>query len=224
MSGQRIHEIEVKLRVADPEELRKKLRRLGARRLSRVWERNTLYDTPKRRFRKKGLLLRLRVTAPTGGRGQPYGLLTYKGPSLGLNAWDGGAKAPGPRPRRGQRYKVREEVEVEVSHPGKLRELLAAIGLVATFRYEKVRTSYVLPGLGGLNLELDETPIGTFIELEGAPREIDRAARLLGYRPAEYITVSYLALHLNACRRQGRRQADMVFSKGRRALLLRRKR
>lgn len=233
MSGHRSREVEVKLRVPDPEELRRQLRKLGARRLSRVWEQNTLYDTPKSRFRKKGLLLRLRVMTPVGGGGRASGLLTYKGPSLRLEELIGGQKLPRRRPAsyrhsagpvRGQRYKVREEVEVEVSHPEKLRALLAAVGLVAAFRYEKVRTSYVLPRLGGVKLELDETPIGTFVELEGAPRQIDRAARLLGYQPAKYITSSYLALHLDACRRRGRPKADMVFPKGRRTLLLRRKR
>jgi adenylate cyclase class 2 len=219
----RRHEIEVKLRVADMEKLLRQLRRAGVRKLSRVWEQNTLYDTPKSRFRKKGLLLRLRVMTPLEGRGHATGLLTYKGPSLGLEGRDRPQRGA-TRPSRGQRYKVREEVEVEVAHPEKLGDLLAAVGLVAAFRYEKVRTSYALPRVGNLKLELDETPIGTFVELEGAPREIDRAARLLGYARSEYITRSYLALHLEACRRRGIPEADMVFSRGQRARLLHRKR
>lgn len=213
------HEVEVKLRVRDPDEIRRRLSRLGARKQSRIWERNTLYDTPKRRFRKKGLLLRLRLMTPVEGGGQARGLLTYKGPSLGLDRLMAGRKPP-----RGQRYKVREEVEVEVAHPDKLGELLAAVGLVDAFRYEKVRTSYILPRVRHVKLELDETPIGTFVELEGAPRQIDRAARLMGYEPAEYITSSYLALHLNACRRRGVPEADMLFSRSQRTRFLHRKR
>jgi adenylate cyclase class 2 len=223
MSAQKSREIEVKLRVGDAEALRMRLRGLGARRLSRVWERNTLYDTPKSRFRKRGLLLRLRVMTPTAGSGRASGVLTYKGPSLRLEDWDAGQGIAGGRPPGGQRYKVREEVEVEVPNPEKLRELFAAVGLVAAFRYEKIRATYVLPRLD-VKLELDETPVGTFIELEGAPRQIDRAARALGYSSNDYITRSYLALHLDACRRRGRPETDMVFSRGRRAALLRRKR
>lgn len=219
----RRHEIEVKLRVADVAKLLRRLRKAGARKLSRVWEQNTLYDTPKNRFRKKGLLLRLRVMTSLDGRGHATGLLTYKGPSLRLEGWDRSERRMR-RPTRGQRYKVREEVEVDVAHPRKMHELLAAVGLLAAFRYEKVRTSYILPRVTNVKLELDETPIGTFVEMEGAPRQIDRAARLLGYKPAEYITSSYLALHLDACRRRGVPTADMRFSQGRRARLLRRKR
>jgi len=42
------------------------------------------------------------------------------------------------------------------------------------FRYEKYRTTFRLPDsnawANGLLIELDETPIGTFVELEGPPR------------------------------------------------------
>ena len=216
-------EIEVKLRVPHLEELRRQLVRLRGRKLSRVWEQNTLYDTPRSRFRKKGVLLRLRVMTTLGRGGRPSGVLTYKGPSLRLEDLNGGAGEVQWRPAH-HRYKVRDEVEVSVGHPEKLDELLRAVGLVAAFRYEKVRTSYALPGLAGVMLELDETPIGTFVELEGPPRQIDRAARLLGYRPKDYITSSYLGLHLDACRRARRQARDMAFPKRRRHELLLQKR
>jgi len=60
-------------------------------------------------------------------------------------------------------------------------------------------------------VELDVTPIGVFVELEGSPRVIDRAARLLGWGPADYITKSYRALYLDACRHRGLPARDMVF-------------
>ena len=47
-----------------------------------------------------------------------------------------------------------------------------------------------------LKAELDETPIGDFLELEGERRAIDRSARLLGYGPADYIARSYGALYM----------------------------
>ena len=64
------------------------------------------------------------------------------------------------------------------------------------FRYEKFRTTYRLPGIRNLKVEVDETPIGLFLELEGPGREIDRAAARLGFGPAEYITKSYGALFM----------------------------
>ena len=80
-----------------------------------------------------------------------------------------------------------------------------------SFRYEKYRTSYRVPGAGGVHVEFDETPAGVFLELEGPRRAIDRMARRLGYRPADYIVRSYAALHFEECRRQGIRAGDMVF-------------
>jgi adenylate cyclase class 2 len=106
---------------------------------------------------------------------------------------------------------VREEVEVVVGQPEKLRAILEALGLKPAFRYEKIRATYALREVPGVKLELDVTPIGIFIELEGSPRQIDRAARLLGYRVRDYITRSYLALYFEACGRRGVKPKDMVF-------------
>jgi hypothetical protein len=60
-------------------------------------------------------------------------------------------------------------------------------------------------------VELDETPIGEFLELEGPPSAIDRMAKLLGYSRSDYITKSYLALYLAQCRKKGLVAGDMLF-------------
>jgi len=53
------------------------------------------------------------------------------------------------------------------------------------FRYEKYRTTFRLPDsnawANGLLIELDETPIGNLVELEGPAAAIDRAAEELGF-------------------------------------------
>jgi adenylate cyclase class 2 len=192
MKHDRKQEVEVKLAVADLGLLRRRLAEMGARQLGRIHERNALYDSHRHRLAKRGCLLRLRLESRAGKRAQA--VLTYKGPAA-----------------RGQRYKVRDEVEVPVPAPAELHAILEAIGLKATFRYEKFRTSFRLPGMHGLNLELDETPIGVFLELEGPASAIDRAARLLGYRLTDYITMSYRALYLDDCRKRGVAAGDMVF-------------
>jgi hypothetical protein len=64
------------------------------------------------------------------------------------------------------------------------------MGLRPWFRYEKYRSTYRLPGFSELLVELDETPIGDFLELEGECGAIDRCAVLLGFRPADYIVKS----------------------------------
>jgi hypothetical protein len=69
------------------------------------------------------------------------------------------------------------------------------------------------PWAKGLEIDLDETPIGTFVELEGPPRAIDRVAKELGYSKPDYIVTNYLVLYREECRRKGQKPGDMVFRK-----------
>jgi adenylate cyclase class 2 len=80
-----------------------------------------------------------------------------------------------------------------------------------SFRYEKFRTTYALPGIPGLKIELDETPVGTYLELEGPPAGIDRAARLLGYTRSDYMKETYGSLYLADCRRRNQKPGNMLF-------------
>jgi adenylate cyclase class 2 len=85
------------------------------------------------------------------------------------------------------------------------------------FRYEKFRTTYRLPRAQrwaeGLLIEVDETPIGTFVELEGPGSAIDRAAEALGFAKRDYIVANYFGLYFEECRRQGETPGDMLFAK-----------
>jgi adenylate cyclase, class 2 len=58
---------------------------------------------------------------------------------------------------------------------------------------------------------LDETPIGTFVELEGPAEAIDRAATELGSSKRDYVLKSYLVLYMEECRRKGEQPRHMVF-------------
>ena len=188
-------EVEIKLAVASAALARRRLRAVGFRlRHRRSFESNTVFDTPDRTFRRQGRLLRVR----TVGRRH---WLTFKRP---------GAVA--------RHFKVREEFETEVADPGVTRQVFAALGLEPVFRYEKFRAVYAWRGGEAM---LDETPIGTFVELEGSRGWIRRAARrLLGARPQHFITLNYAALYADWCRRRGRPVRDMVFSSRRRAFAL----
>ncbi len=196
-------EVEVKLRVADRRTLLARLSKLGAVYQSRVHEMNTLYDTPGRAMLRKGQLLRIRIEHPADkspaastAKNPPLAgaVLTFKGPVRG-SRWS---------PARGARkYKVREEREVRVTDGEQLAAILEAFGLRPSFRYEKYRSTYRLPGMNSVILELDETPIGDFLELEGVRGSIDRAANLLGYGPMDYVTKSYGALFLESVRKSG---------------------
>jgi adenylate cyclase class 2 len=203
-------EVEVKLKVANLPAIRRRLNKLHARQVCpRQHESNTLYDSPNKALAHRGQLIRIRIERPVPRgrrvttRSPGRSVLTYKGPS----------DAP-PGPERGlhRRYKVRKEFEVTLGDGEQMSQILDELHLRPAFRYEKFRTTYALPGLTNLKVELDETPIGVFLELEGAPTAIDRAARLLGYAPSDYELRSYGSLYLAFCRRQGIKPADMLFT------------
>ena len=214
-------ETEVKLRVADRQALLRRLANIGASYHGRVHEMNTLYDTPDGALRREGKMLRVRVERSADSpadrgrhRARARGahldgeaaLLTFKGPVRREES----SEPRGGRQRtiRGRRYKVREEREVRVADAALLARILEALGLRPSFRYEKYRSTYRLPSLAGVTLDLDETPIGDFLELEGSRAAIDRSAAILGYGPADYITKSYGRLFLDETHGNGSTSAS----------------
>jgi adenylate cyclase class 2 len=152
----------------------------------RAFETNVVFDTPDRQLRGARRLLRVREF---GG----VATLTYKG-----------------TPETG-RHKSREELEIQVADAETLRTILGRLGYARVFRYEKFRTVFERPGETGQAV-LDETPIGCWIELEGAPEWIDENAARLGFTHEQYSTESYGALWLAHCREHGIDSLDMVFS------------
>jgi adenylate cyclase class 2 len=190
-------ETEIKLRVDDLVVLIRKLNRLGARTNGRVLERNTLFDTPDASFRRRGRLLRLRVETPARSP------LIAAGPAGAILT----SKQPAPASAAAA-YKQNLESEIAVTAPKQWFGQMRALGLRPAFRYEKFRTRF---RLGRLHLDLDETPVGTFLELEGDRRRIDRAAHALGYSRRDYIRGTYWDLYAADCRRRGRIPRDMLF-------------
>jgi adenylate cyclase, class 2 len=209
-------EIEIKLRLDDIGRFRTALRRMGARfvqgRTGRIHEWNTVFDTARHDLQKREQLLRIRIETPDGpglrsSKNTRTGLLTYKQPS-----------GTGKSTRSGrQTHKIREELELPIGNPGALALIFEGLGFRASVHYEKYRTTYQLPPAkrwaAGLLIELDETPIGTFVELEGPPKAIDRAASELGFSKKDYILKNYLRLYVEDCERRGIKPSDMVFPK-----------
>jgi adenylate cyclase class 2 len=180
-------EVEIKLAVASASEGLERLQRAGFAPLhERAFEANSVFDTPSLDLIHSGRLLRLREF-----RGEA--LLTYKGPP-----------EPGP-------HKTRREIETRVEDGGAMRAVLEALGYQVVFRYEKYRTAFLRAGGAG-HAFLDETPIGSYLELEGPPEWIDAVAAELGFRPEDYITLSYGSLYRERCRALGIEPAHMVFA------------
>jgi adenylate cyclase class 2 len=213
-------EIEIKLRIGDSEALRLTLGKLGARFVGngsgRVHEWNVLFDTPKGALGKRGQLLRIRTETPdaksNGARPASAQriLLTFKSPPKDVPI------SPNAKGQSG-RHKVREESELEVADATVLAKIFEGLGMNGWFCYEKYRTTYRLPDAlawaKGLLIEIDETPIGTFVELEGPPKAIDRAAKELGFSADDYILQNYLSLYMDDCAQRGEKPGDMVFAR-----------
>src|SRR4051794_41092054 len=149
------HEIEIKLAVPDAPSARRLLRNAGFRvTRSRVFEANTIFDTPAGTLRKASKLLRIR----TAGR---IATLTYKGvPELG-------------------RVKSREEIELEIPDADTMTLIVGRLGYRPVFRYEKYRTEFAQPRRAGVAV-VGGTPGGGVLGLGGAGGGGGRAAGLLG--------------------------------------------
>jgi adenylate cyclase, class 2 len=173
-------ESEIKLRVADAESARAALRRAGATLARpRHFEDNVLLDDPAGSLRARGALLRVR-------RVDENGVVTYKGPREIVEG-----------------VKSRPEIETALADPDAAESIFAALGYQPVFRYQKYREVYALDDV---EVVVDETPIGTFLEVEGEIDAIHRAAVALGYGPADYVADSYATLFFAAGG-----QGDMVF-------------
>jgi adenylate cyclase class 2 len=211
-------ETEIKLRISDVRAFHSALKRIGARPAgpgsSKVHEENVIFDTPQGGLAKHGQLLRIRTETPeVRGKSQTAGpkqrvVLTFKQPMVqtpvaGMESSSHGS------------YKIREEIELEVTDPGNLTRIFEGLGMSGWFRYEKYRTTFRMPDskawAKGLLIEFDETPIGTFVELEGPASAIDRAAEELGFTKRDYVLKNYLRLYMENCRRKGEEPLHMVF-------------
>jgi adenylate cyclase, class 2 len=181
-----VKEIEIKFRVDDLRALARRLRAAGFRLLTqRTHEMNTLYDLPGEVLRARKELLRIRK----------YG-----------SAWTLTHKSKG----KVGRHSSRVELETSVDDGGKMDAILRTLGYSPSFRYEKFRAEWA-DGKG--HVVVDETPIGNFCEVEGAPRWIDATAKKLGVTSGDYITKNYAGLFLEWKARTKSRAEEMTFER-----------
>jgi adenylate cyclase, class 2 len=195
-------EIEIKLRIQEIPKLLRKIRSLSIQSRPRVLEQNTLYDTPQSHLRRRDMLLRLRSETPalhnSQSNRQERVILTAKAPPQQRQT----SKHPA-------RYKIRAEREQIVPQSSRQwAAVLASLGFRPNFRYDKFRTTFRLPDL---DVALDETPAGTFLELEGKPQAIDRTAAALGFSKQAYLRSTYWDLYAADCRRRRITPKNMLF-------------
>jgi adenylate cyclase class 2 len=177
-------EREVKLRFESPAEARATVLAAGATPVrGRRLQEDCLLDTPGGFLRDHRSSLRIRMES---GRA----LLTFKGPV------------------QPSIVKVREELETVVSDGPVLLQILEALGFEVWFRYEKYREEFALDDV---IVAIDETPVGTFVEIEGSDRGITATADALGRGPSDYLLDSYRSLFAHHCEQHGVPLTDMLF-------------
>jgi adenylate cyclase class 2 len=160
-------EREVKLRFESPEAARSAILATGATPLRcRRLQEDVLLDTEDEALRRRGCVLRIRTESGKS-------LLTFKGPL------------------QPSTMKIRDEFETVVSDGEVLQRVLEELGLHAWFRYEKYREEY---SAEEVTIALDETPVGTFVEIEGMEHGILEITKSLGRQAGDFVLDSYRTL------------------------------
>jgi len=177
-------EREIKLRFESAEAAREAILRAGGTPLrSRRLQEDCLLDTADDDLRRQRCVLRVRIESGKS-------LLTFKGPVQPSFA------------------KLREELETVVGDGTLLVRVLEQLGFYVWFRYQKYREEFALDDV---LVALDETPVGTFVEIEGGDRGIAETAEALGRGPDDYLLDSYRRLYQVDCEARGVPVADMIF-------------
>lgn len=145
---------------------------------------DALLDSTQGSLKSRGCALRVRADGSNT-------VLTFKGP---------------PQPGT---MKTRDEHETPVADAAALFSVLAGMGFDVWFRYEKYREEFSAPGV---IIAIDETPVGTFVEIEGDEGAILSTAQALGRSPSDFILQSYRSLFADGAAAAGLTGRDMLFS------------
>lgn len=179
-----IIEREIKLRFESAEEARAALEAAGATPLrGRRLQEDYLLDTDDELLRRRRCVLRVRLE-------NGMGRLTFKGPA------------------QTSLVKVREELETVIGDGTALLGVLEEIGFHVWFRYQKYREEF---SHEDVIVAVDETPVGSYIEIEGSERGIAEMTKALGRSASDYIVDSYRSLFLQQRGAYGLTGRDMVF-------------
>lgn len=177
-------EREIKLRFENPAVARAAIVAAGATPMrGRRLQEDCLLDTRDEMLRRQRCVLRVRMESGKS-------LLTFKGPV------------------QPAAMKLREELETVVGDGEILLSLLEELGLHVWFRYQKYREEFALDDV---IVAVDETPAGTFVEIEGGDRGITEMAEALGRGSRDYLLDSYRWLWVTDCQQRGVPVTDMLF-------------
>ena len=178
-------EREIKLRFDSADAARAAVLAAGATPIhSRRLQEDCLLDTENDALRLRRCVLRVRMESGKS-------LLTFKGPVQPSD------------------MKLREELETVVGDGLLLVHMLEELGFRVWFRYQKYREEFALDDV---IVAVDETPVGTFVEIEGGEQGILTMTTALGRSPADFVLDSYRGLFIKYREEYGLTGANMVFT------------
>ena len=177
-------EREVKLRYSRPDEAREAILRTGAKLThKRKLQQDCLLDTEDGTLNRQHSTLRVRVETERA-------TVTFKGPPIPST------------------MKLREELETPVGDGPTVLKVLERLGFTSVYRYEKYREEFKR---GDVMVAIDETPIGTFVELEGSAQGIEALTVQLGRTASDYVTETYYELFIQTGTADTSASPDMIF-------------
>jgi len=177
-------EIEIKFALENRESLVARIEEAGGEQLfPETFEDNMILDR-RGELRTKGALLRVRKF----GR---FVLATFKGPA----SFDGAIRS-------------REEVQTGLESFDRAIALFDALGFKPVFRYQKFREVW---RVRDVEIVLDRTPIGDYLEIEGPTETIRELSAALGLSLEKGIRQSYADLYRLARRTRADLPEHMVF-------------
>ena len=177
-------EIELKFKIDKPDLIRKKLKKERAKFLGKTFERTFKFDTKNNDLKEQGKFLRIR----TGFKST----ITFK-------------RKIKPKDKD---FKEREEIELEISDPEKMKKILENLGFTKKWIMEKYREKWVL---GNAEIVIDRLPFGNFIEIEGAKKAIQKTTKLLGLNLKDGITATYWGLWEDYRKSKGIKDGNIIF-------------
>ena len=178
-------EREIKLHFDNPQAARVAVLAAGAMPVrGRRLQEDCLLDSADEQLRTRRSVLRVRIES---GRS----FLTFKGPV------------------QPSVMKLREELEMIIADGTLMLRILEELGFHVWFRYQKYREEFALDDV---LIAIDETPVGTYVEIEGGERGIATTTEALGLRPSDYVLDSYRGLFVRHCQERGLPVTNMVFN------------
>lgn len=187
LSGKEM-EVEIKFFVddADLERVRTDIKLLNARYIGKEFETNIIFENAEKTLRSNSIILRLRRNAKS--------TLTYKEPSV--------------LDETSQKFKVKQEIEVEVNDFHKTRTILEKLGFHELLKYERKRETF---HVGTLKILIDEMPFGFLLEIEGTGKDIQAIAEKLQLDWNRRIRESYVKIFEDLCRQANLPFKDLTF-------------